>query len=144
MRRAVDMKKDKKVSVWRRTLVYRQCVAEYLEKMDASAEQHCTIKICVCLKKTPNETAALLKEAFGKEMLGDLTIRQWHKAFVDGSRMHVILNEMALEEFSNTILIKQPERMERCLASHGRYFEKEWVTEEDTESEDNEYVTDDE
>ncbi len=64
--------------------ITRQCVAEYSEKMDVSAEQHCAIKFCVHLKKTSNETTVLLKEAFGMEMLGDSTIRQWHKAFVDG------------------------------------------------------------
>ncbi len=51
--------------------------------MDVSTEQHCAIKFCVCLKKTPSETTALLKEPFGKETLGDPKIRQWHKAVVD-------------------------------------------------------------
>ncbi len=60
--------------------VARQCVAEYSEKMDVSAEQRCAIKFCVRLKKTPSKTTAL----FGKEMFGALTIRWWHKAFVDG------------------------------------------------------------
>ncbi len=59
-------------------------VAEYLEKMNVSVEQHCMIKFCVRLRKTQSETTTLLKEAFGKEMLGDSTIRRRHKAFVDG------------------------------------------------------------
>ncbi len=79
----VDVKKEKK-QVYYRTLVYHQCVPEYLEKMDVSGEQRCTIKFCACLKKTQSETTTLLKEAFGKEMLGDSTIRRWHKTFVDG------------------------------------------------------------
>ncbi len=48
-----------------------------------SVEQRSTIKFCVCLKKMLSETTTLLKEAFGKEMLGDSTIWRWHKAFVD-------------------------------------------------------------
>ncbi len=51
--------------------------------MDVPAEQRCTLKFYVRLKKTPSETTTLLKEAFWKETLGDLTIWQWHKAFVD-------------------------------------------------------------
>ncbi len=74
----------KKVSVRHRTLVYHQCVTEYSEKMEVSAEQRYTIKFCVRLKKTMSETTALLKETFGKEMLGDSTIRRWYKSFVDG------------------------------------------------------------
>ncbi len=35
----------------------------------------------------PSEATALLKEAFGKETLDDSTIRQWHKAFVDGQEL---------------------------------------------------------
>ncbi len=50
-------------------------------------EQRCTIKFCVRLKKMPSETTALLKEAFGKESLGDPMIRRWHKAFVDGREL---------------------------------------------------------
>ncbi len=52
--------------------------------MDVSLEQCCAIKFCVCLKKTPSETTTLLKEAFRREVLGDLTIWWWHKAFIDG------------------------------------------------------------
>ncbi len=59
--------------------IAKQCVAKHSDKIDVSAEQRCAIKFCVHLKKTPSETTALLKEA-----LGDLTIRWWHKAFVDG------------------------------------------------------------
>ncbi len=51
--------------------------------MYVSAKQCCTIKFCVRLKKTSSETTALLKEAFEKETLGDLTIQWWHEAFVD-------------------------------------------------------------
>ncbi len=58
--------------------------------------------------------------------------------------MHVILNGLASEEFSKTILVKWAKRMKHCLASHCWYFEKERVTKEDTKSEDNESVTDDE
>ncbi len=81
---AVDVKK-KKVSVRCRTYlcITRQYVAEYSGKMDVSVEQHCEIKFCVRLKKTASKTTALLKQAFGKKMLGDSTNRQWHKAFVD-------------------------------------------------------------
>ncbi len=61
--------------------IARQCVAEYLEKMNVSAEQRCVIKFC---GQTLSETTTLLKEAFGKETFGDSTIRLWHKAFVDG------------------------------------------------------------
>ncbi len=58
------------------------------------------------------------------------------------SRIHVILNRLTLEKFSKTIFVKWAEWMEHFLASHGRYFEKERVTEKDTESEDNESVDD--
>ncbi len=64
--------------------IARQCVVEYLEKMNVSVEQRCVIKFCVCLKKTPGETTMLLKEEFGKETLGDSTIGQRHIDFVDG------------------------------------------------------------
>ncbi len=64
--------------------ITKQCVVEYSEKMDMSAEQHCMIKFCVHLKKIPSETTVLLKEAFGKGTLGDSTIPWWHNAFVDG------------------------------------------------------------
>ncbi len=52
--------------------------------MDVYVEQCCAIKFCVRFKKMLSETTALLKEAFGKEMLGDSMIQRWHKAFVDG------------------------------------------------------------
>ncbi len=39
------------------------------------------------LNKMLSETTALLKEAFGKEMLDDSMIQQWHKAFVDGREL---------------------------------------------------------
>ncbi len=45
------------------------------------------IKFCVRLKKMPSETTTFLKEAFGKEMLGDSMIRWWHEAFVDGQEL---------------------------------------------------------
>ncbi len=109
-----------------------------------SAEQRCAIKFGVLLKKTPSETTRLLKEAFRKEMLGDSTIWWWHKAFVDGSWMHVILNGLPSEEFLETILVKWAKQMERCLASYSQYFEKERITKEETESKDNESIMDDE
>ncbi len=56
----------------------------FFKKMYVFAQQCCAIKFCVHLKKMPSETTMLLKEAFGKETLGDSTIRQWHKAFIDG------------------------------------------------------------
>ncbi len=72
---AVDAKKDKKRAYdIKHSCIARQCVAEYLEKINVSAEQHCVIEFCVLLKKTPSETTTLLKEAFGKKMLGDSTM----------------------------------------------------------------------
>ncbi len=82
------MKKEKKQEYDTEHLcITRQCVAEYLEKMDVSVEQRCPIKFCVCLKKTPCEITVLLKEASGKETLVDSTIRWWHKAFVDSGEV---------------------------------------------------------
>ncbi len=52
--------------------------------MNVFVEQRCVIKFCVRFKKRPSETTVLLKKAFGKEMLSNLTIWWWHKAFVDG------------------------------------------------------------
>ncbi len=80
---AVDMKKEKSECTTQNTRVSPNSVSLNIQKNgDVSAEQRCTIKFCVRLKKKPSETRALLKEAFGKET-GDLTIQQWHKAFVD-------------------------------------------------------------
>ncbi len=81
---AVDVKKKKRAYDAEHMCIARQCIAEYLEKMDVSMEQRCTIKFCMCLKKIPCETTTLLKESFGKETLGDSMIRRWHKACVDG------------------------------------------------------------
>ncbi len=129
--------------------IARQCVAEYLEKMNVSAEQRCVIKFCVHLKKSLSETTALLKEAFGKEMLSNLTIRQWHKAFVDGresaefesqgSALWTVVTATSINTVTTVI-----EEDWCCLANHSQYFKKELVTEEDNISEDNESVTDDE
>ncbi len=73
----------KKAGVQCRTCVYRQCATEYSEKINKSVEQCCVIKFCVFLKKMPSEMTTLIKEAFGKKMLGDSTIWQGHNAFVD-------------------------------------------------------------
>ncbi len=139
-------REEKKVSVRHRTLVNRQCVTEYLEKMDVSAEQCCVIKFCMRLKKIPSEILALLKEAFGKEMLGDSTIRRWHKAFIDGResaefepRGGALWTVVTATNISTVAAV-----IEEAWASQGWYFEKEQVTEEDIEIEDNESVMDDE
>ncbi len=79
-----EERKKKRAYDAEHSCIARQYIAEYLEKMDVSAEQRYAIKFCVRLKKMPRETIALLKEEFGKKILGDSTIRQWHKAFVDG------------------------------------------------------------
>ncbi len=144
---AVDVRKEKKRANNAEHLHFaRQCVVEYSEKMDVSAEQHCVIKLCVHLKKIPIETITLLKEAFGKEMLSDSTIRWWHKAIIDGRKSAEfelwggVLQTIVTVTNINTVTAV----IEEDWASHGRYFEKERVTEEDTESEDNESVADDE
>ncbi len=81
---AVNVKNKKKRSYdAEHSCIARQCVTEYSEKMGVSVEQRCTNKFCVSLKKMLSETTELLKEVFGKEMLCDLTIQQWHKAIVD-------------------------------------------------------------
>ncbi len=81
---AVDMKKENKsVRTTRNTRVSLDSVSLNIWKK-WMCQQRCMIKFCVYLKKTPSETTALLKEAFGKEMSSDSTIRRWHKTFVDG------------------------------------------------------------
>ncbi len=62
-------------------------------------EQRCTIKFCARLKKMPSETTALLKEAFGKELLGYPMIQRWHKAFVDGCVCGTTLHDQILCAF---------------------------------------------
>ncbi len=73
---AVDMKKGKKERAYdaEHSCIAGQCVAENSEKIDVSAEQRCAIQFCVPLKKMMSETTALLKEAFGKETLGDSAV----------------------------------------------------------------------
>ncbi len=73
----VDMKKEKEKRAYdaEHSCIIWQCVTEHSEKIDVSAKQCCTIKFCVCLRKMPSETTILFKEAFGKEMFGDSTIR---------------------------------------------------------------------
>ncbi len=79
-----EERKKKRAYDVEHSCIATQCVTEYYEKMNVSAEQHCTIKFCAYLKKMSSEIIMLLKEAFRKETLGDWMIQLWHKAFVDG------------------------------------------------------------
>ncbi len=72
------MKKERKKRACgtEHSCIARQCITEYSEKVDVSAKQRCAIKFCVHLNKTQSEMTKLLKDAFGREMFGDLTIWQ--------------------------------------------------------------------
>ncbi len=114
--------------------------------MDVPVEQCGEIKFCVCLKKMPSETTTLLKEAFGKEMLGDSTIYQWHKVFVD-RRESVefesqggVLQTVVTANNINTIaaVIEEDQHLTVWALAEALHIRH------DTESEDNESVTNDE
>ncbi len=141
-----EERKKKRVYDAEHSCIAKQCVAEYSEKMDVSVEQHCTIKCYVCSKKTLSETTVLLKEAFGKEPSGDSTIWRWHKAFVDGRESAEF--ELWGSELRTVVTVTNTNATAAVIkedqSSHSWYFEKELITEEDTKSEDNESVTDDE
>ncbi len=144
---AVDVKKEKKVTARHKTLwIPRQCVTEYSEKMDVSEEQRCEIKFRVRLKKMPSETTVWLKEAFGKETLGDSMIRRGYKAFIDrqesaefkpqGGAPQTVVTVTNIN--TNAAVVEEDCHLTVRALAGALHIPR------DTESEDNESVVDDE
>ncbi len=117
-----------------------------LEKMNVSAEQLCTIRFCVRLKKTPSETIALLKEVFGKETLDDSMFWWWYKAFIDGRESEKFElwggapRTVVTATNINTVAAVIEEDWHLTI----RVLVEALHIPHDTENEDNESVTDDE
>ncbi len=121
--------------------IARQCVNEYSEKNGWACGTTLCDQILCALKETPNETTTLLKEAFGKEALGDLTIQRWHKAFVDGRKSAELeLQTVVMATNIDTIaaIIEEDQHLTIRALAEALYIPR------DTESEDNESVMGDE
>ncbi len=103
---AVDVKKEKKVRVRHRTLVYCQTVCHSIFGKNG----------CVRGTTLHDQISAEFK--------------------LQGSALQTVVTATKINTIATVI--------EEDQASHSWYFEKEWVTKEDTEREDNESVMDDE
>ncbi len=61
------------------------------ETTEIKSEQGVAIRFCIRLKKTVVGTVTLLREAYQDGSLGCSTILRWHRAFVEGRQLAVLI-----------------------------------------------------